>query len=167
MALLSDLPSGINLVIWWWVFFFFFFPILPITSQLEVCWLFEQGFHTAGTVKLLFYFSCVWRVLTRAQFQGTQTKCSPLIGMGCEGKKTTRWVILLFSVWKFTHLTIGLTARVIKGTWLKFRTLLSQPEELEIRLTQVLGFTSAVIPLCPVNVRHYQTDPHCDEQSWD
>lgn len=50
--------------------------------------------------------------------------------------KTTRWVILLFTVWKFSHLTVGLTARVIKGTRLKFQTLLSQPEKTEIWFTQ-------------------------------
>lgn len=59
-------------------------------------------------------------------------------GWGCLGK-ATRWVIPLFNVWKFTHPTIGLMARLIKGDWQKFSALLKQHEWLEIWCIQSWG----------------------------
>lgn len=59
-------------------------------------------------------------------------------GWGCLGK-ATRWVILLFNVWKFTHPIIGLMARLIKGGWEKFIALLKQHKWLEIWCIQWWG----------------------------
>lgn len=143
VALRSDLPSNINLVIWW------LFPrFLSISRQLEERWLFEQGFHTAGTVKLLFlFFLCLMSVSKSIGPRDPNQR--HLSNWDRAWGETTRWVILLFTVWKFAHLTIGLTARAIKGPRLKFRTLLSQPEKLEIWFTQdspVQQFFSVLSP---------------------